>query len=114
MTLYMLFEQLEAGKMSLSTPIRISEWAAKQAPSKLGLSPGDTITVEDAIKAIVTRSANDIAVAVAEAVGRAAHRRGGAAVARPQEGADSEVAANVAGLLRRTVQRHLQIGRAHV
>ena len=69
MTLYMLFEQLEAGKMSLSTPIRISEWAAKQAPSKLGLSPGDTITVEDAIKAIVTRSANDIAVAVAEAVG---------------------------------------------
>lgn len=69
MTLYLLFEQLEAGKMSLSTPIRISEWAARQSPSKLGLNPGETITVEDAIKAIVTRSANDIAVAVAEAVG---------------------------------------------
>ena len=58
MTLYMLFEQLDAGKMTLSTPIRISEWAARQAPSKLGLSPGDTITVDDAIKAIVTRSAD--------------------------------------------------------
>jgi D-alanyl-D-alanine carboxypeptidase len=69
MTLYLLFEQLEAGKMSLSTPIRISEWAARQSPSKLGLNPGETITVDDAIKAIVTRSANDIAVAVAEAVG---------------------------------------------
>ena len=69
MTLYLLFEQLDAGKMSLSTPIRISDWAARQAPSKLGLNPGETITVEDAIKAIVTRSANDIAVAVAEAVG---------------------------------------------
>jgi len=69
MTLYLLFEQLEAGKMSLSTPIRISEWAARQSPSKLGLAPGETITVEDAIKALITRSANDIAVAVAEAVG---------------------------------------------
>ncbi len=69
MTLYLLFEQLENGTMSLSTRIPISEHAAAQEPSKLGLSPGQTISVEDAIKAIVTRSANDIAVAVAEAVG---------------------------------------------
>ena len=69
MTLYLLFEQLDAGKMSLSTPIKISEWAARQAPSKLGLAPGETLSVDEAIKAIVTRSANDIAVAVAEAIG---------------------------------------------
>ena len=69
MTLYLLFEQLESGKMSLSTPIKISNWAARQAPSKLGLDPGDTISVEDAIKAVVTKSANDIAVAIAESIG---------------------------------------------
>jgi len=69
MTLYLLFEQLEKGTMSLSTRIPISEHAAAQEPSKLGLSPGETISVEDAIKVIVTRSANDIAVAVAEAIG---------------------------------------------
>ena len=69
MTLYLLFEQLDAGKISLSTPIKISNWAARQAPSKLGLSPGDTIPVEDAIKAVVTKSANDIAVAIAESIG---------------------------------------------
>ena len=69
MTLYLLFEQLDRGAMTLRTPIPISEHAAAQEPSKLGLRPGDTISVDDAIKAIVTRSANDIAVAVAEAVG---------------------------------------------
>ncbi len=47
----------------------MSAHAAAQAPSKLGLRPGSTIRVEDAIKAIVTKSANDIAVAVAEAIG---------------------------------------------
>jgi D-alanyl-D-alanine carboxypeptidase len=66
MTLYLLFEQLERGKVSLSSPLRVSANAASQAPSKLGLSPGETIEVEDAIKALVTKSANDIAVVVAE------------------------------------------------
>jgi D-alanyl-D-alanine carboxypeptidase len=69
MTLYLLFEQLEKGRVTLDSPIVISEHAASQAPSKLGLQPGETISVENAIKAIVTRSANDIAVAVAEFVG---------------------------------------------
>ena len=69
MTLYLLFEQLDRGAMTLRTQIPISEHAAAQEPSKLGLRPGDTISVEDAIKAVVTRSANDIAVAIAEAVG---------------------------------------------
>jgi D-alanyl-D-alanine carboxypeptidase len=69
MTLYMLFEQLEKGRYRLDSEIPISAHAARQAPSKLGLRPGETIAVEDAIKALVTKSANDIAVAVAEAVG---------------------------------------------
>ena len=69
MTLYMLFEQLEKGRFRLDSEIPISAHAARQAPSKLGLRPGETIAVEDAIKALVTKSANDIAVAVAEAVG---------------------------------------------
>ena len=69
MTLYLLFEQLEKGRIGLDTEIRISSRANRQAPSKLGLDVGDTIQVEDAIKAVVTKSANDIAVAIAETVG---------------------------------------------
>jgi D-alanyl-D-alanine carboxypeptidase len=69
MTLYLLFEELDRGAMTLRTQIPISEHAAAQEPSKLGLAPGDTISVDDAIKAVVTRSANDMAVAIAEAVG---------------------------------------------
>jgi D-alanyl-D-alanine carboxypeptidase len=66
MTLYLLFERLEAGKIKLSTEMMVSPHAAAQAPSKLGLKPGQTIDVETAIRAIVTKSANDVAVIVAE------------------------------------------------
>lgn len=66
MTLYMLFERLDSGKLSLDSPLRVSEHAADQSPTKLGLREGSTITVEDAIKGMVTRSANDAAVVVAE------------------------------------------------
>jgi D-alanyl-D-alanine carboxypeptidase len=69
MTLYLLFERLEAGKFRLDTPLRVSEHAAEQAPTKLGLQPGQTIAVEDAIKSIVTKSANDAAVVIAENLG---------------------------------------------
>jgi D-alanyl-D-alanine carboxypeptidase len=69
MTLYLLFERLDAGKIKLDTPLKISEHASEQAPTKLDLKPGQTITVEDAIKGIVTKSANDAAVAVAENLG---------------------------------------------
>jgi D-alanyl-D-alanine carboxypeptidase len=69
MTLYLLFEELDKGAITLRTQIPISEHAAAQEPSKLGLVPGRTISVEDAIKAVVTRSANDVAVAIAEAIG---------------------------------------------
>ena len=66
MTLYILFEQLEKGVLSLDSELNVSAHAAAQAPSKLGLRPGSTIEVEDAIKAIVTRSANDVAVTIGE------------------------------------------------
>ena len=69
MTLYVLFEQLEAGKVSLDTQMKVSKHASLQAPSKLGLKPGQTIKVRDAIRALVTKSANDVAVVVAEHVG---------------------------------------------
>ena len=68
MTLYLLFERLDAGKMKLDTEMEVSEFASEQAPTKLGLKPGQTLKVEDAIKGLVTRSANDAAVVVAEAI----------------------------------------------
>src|SRR5439155_21057391 len=69
MTLYLLFERLENGKIRLDTPMAVSEEASSQAPTKLGLRPGHTLAVEDAIKGLVTKSANDAAVVVAEALG---------------------------------------------
>ena len=68
MTLYLLFEQLEKGRLSLDSPVTMSEHAASQAPSKLGLEPGESISVDNAIKSIVTRSANDVAVAIGETI----------------------------------------------
>ena len=69
MTLYLLFERLDAGKIKLDTPLKISQHAADQDPTKLDLKPGQTIPVEDAIKGVVTRSANDAAVVIAENLG---------------------------------------------
>jgi D-alanyl-D-alanine carboxypeptidase len=69
MTLYMLFGEIEAGRATYETPIRISARANGMAPSKLGLAVGDEIAAIDAIKVLVVKSANDIAVAVAEHIG---------------------------------------------
>jgi D-alanyl-D-alanine carboxypeptidase len=68
MTLYLLFEQLEAGRLRLDTPLPISAFAARQPPTKLGLRVNKTLRVEDAVKGLVTKSANDAAVVVAEAI----------------------------------------------
>jgi D-alanyl-D-alanine carboxypeptidase len=68
MTLYLLFEQLEAGKLKLDSQLKVSQTASEQSPTKLGLKAGSTIQVEDAIKGIITRSANDASVVVAEAI----------------------------------------------
>jgi D-alanyl-D-alanine carboxypeptidase len=69
MTLYLLFDALEKGKVTLDTPFTVSRWAASQAPSKLNLVAGQTIPVRDLILGIVTKSANDAAVTVAENLG---------------------------------------------
>ena len=69
MTLYLLFGEIERGKLGLNTRLKVSRHASNQAPSRLGLKPGETIRVQDAILALVTKSANDVAVVVAERLG---------------------------------------------
>ncbi|MFN3460663.1 MAG: serine hydrolase [Oceanibaculum sp.] len=69
MTLYMTFEALESGKLKLDQRLTVSQRAAGMPPSKLGIPAGKTITVRDAIYALITRSANDIAVVLAESLG---------------------------------------------
>lgn len=66
MTLYMVFEELEAGRLTLDTRLPISKVAASRSPSKLYLPVGSSISVENAILALVTKSANDVATAVGE------------------------------------------------
>jgi len=69
MTLYMLFEAMQAGRIAPETPIPVSEYAAARPPTKIGFKPGQTIAAEAAAKALITRSANDVASAVAEYLG---------------------------------------------
>ncbi|MDO9707203.1 D-alanyl-D-alanine carboxypeptidase family protein [Paracraurococcus sp. LOR1-02] len=69
MTLYMAFEALKDDRIELSTPVPVSYSAASMAPSKLGLTPGMSLTVEEAILALVTKSANDAAAALGELLG---------------------------------------------
>jgi len=69
MTLYVLFAYLRAGRLSLDSKLKVSKHAAGQSPTKLGLKPGSTILVKDAIKALVTKSANDAAAVIAENLG---------------------------------------------
>ena len=66
MTLYLMFEEIEAGRLTPDTPIGISRNAAKQPPSKLGLKRGTTIPARVAMQALLVKSANDVATAVAE------------------------------------------------
>ena len=74
MTLYLLFEALEQNKVSMNTHLDISDYAATMPQTNLSLQPGDTIPVEIAIKALVVRSANDVAVVVGESLGGSAER----------------------------------------
>jgi len=69
MTLYLLFESLEAGTVTMDTPMKVSRVAAGRSPSKLGLKVGSTIKVKDAMLALVTKSANDAATVIAEHLG---------------------------------------------
>lgn len=66
MTLYMLFEALESGQVTMETQIPVSASASRQPPSKIGIKPGHSISVDTAIRALAVKSANDVAYAVGE------------------------------------------------
>ncbi len=74
MTLYMLFDAMKAGEVRLYDALPVSQTAAKQPPSSLRLRAGSTITTKDAINALITKSANDVAVVVAERLGGSEER----------------------------------------
>ena len=69
MTLYLLFQDLKAGKVKMDTMLQVSRRSASMAPSKLGLRPGSSISVDNAIRALVTKSANDVAATIGENLG---------------------------------------------
>jgi len=69
MTLYMTFEAIHRGKLSWNTRIPVSRAAAAKPPTKLGLKPGGTVTVREAVDGMIIKSANDAAAAMAEALG---------------------------------------------
>ena len=68
MTLYLLFEEVAQGRLSMKSKLPVSRVAASRSPSKLYLQPGSSISVESAILALVTKSANDVATVVSEAL----------------------------------------------
>ncbi len=70
MTLYMVFDALKNKKISMNTKFKISKRATRQPPSKLNLSAGSSITVKNAVLALITKSANDVATVVAENLGK--------------------------------------------
>lgn len=69
MTLYVLFEMLDQGRLTLETDLVVTANAAAAQPSKLGLAAGERIKVRDAMRALVTKSANDVALTIAENIG---------------------------------------------
>jgi D-alanyl-D-alanine carboxypeptidase len=85
MTLYLTFEALSTGRLKPNDIIVVSPHAASMAPSKLGLKPGETITVDNAMRAIAVHSANDMAVAMAEKIGGSESRFAALMTLRAQE-----------------------------
>ncbi len=99
MTLYLTFEQIEAGTLSPSTKLTVSERAASVAPSKLDLNAGDQITVINAIKALIVKSANDMAVTLAEHIAGSEHAFATLMTKRARQlGMKSTVFKNASGL----------------
>ena len=85
MTLYLTFEALQTGRLSLNDEIVVSPHAAAQSPTKLGIRAGGTVKVDDAIRSIALLSANDIAVAMAERIGGSESRFAALMTLRAQE-----------------------------
>ncbi len=99
MTLYLTFEALQSGRLSLSDRLVVSPHAASMAPTKLGLRPGETITVDEAMRAIAVKSANDMAVALAERIGGSEERFAALMTLRARElGMNNTHFANASGL----------------
>lgn len=99
MTLYLTFEALNRGKITWDTPIKMSKYAAARPPTKLGVKPGGTITVREAVYGMIVKSANDAASAMAEKLGgsESAFARMMTAKAR-QLGMNRTVFVNASGL----------------
>lgn len=99
MTLLLTFEALEDGRISLDTRLPVSRRAEGQPPSKLGLKQGETIAVNDAIRALAIKSANDVATVVAEALGETEIGFGRLMTKRARElGMDDTTFVNASGL----------------
>ncbi|MBY0565916.1 MAG: D-alanyl-D-alanine carboxypeptidase [Hyphomonadaceae bacterium] len=99
MTLYMLFEAIERGDLTMDTRLTASRNASRQPPSRLGLRRNDTITVEQAISALIVQSANDVATVVAERLGGTEARFAAAMTTRARELGMTETRfANASGL----------------
>ncbi|MER9614182.1 D-alanyl-D-alanine carboxypeptidase family protein [Mesorhizobium sp. M0207] len=99
MTLYLLFEALDQGRISKETQIPVSDNAARQPPTKLRFRRGETIDVDSAIRAVVVKSANDVAVAIAEYLGGSEEAFAGMMTAKARQiGMSSTVFRNASGL----------------
>lgn len=75
MTMYLAFQAIQNGKLSMDQELPVSAWAASKAPTKLDLRAGQTITVEDCILGMITKSANDAATVIAESMGGGSEAR---------------------------------------
>ncbi|MEL6817845.1 MAG: D-alanyl-D-alanine carboxypeptidase family protein [Pseudomonadota bacterium] len=99
MTVYMMFDAIKVGKMSLNTPIPISAYAAGRPASKLYMKAGSTISADKAIRALVVKSANDVATAVAEHLGGSEEQFARQMTARARSlGMNATVFKNASGL----------------
>jgi len=99
MTLYMLFEALDRGEISMESRLTASRRASRMPPSRLGLRRGQTLTVEQAIQALIVQSANDVAAVVAEQLGGSESRFAARMTARARElGMTGSRFANASGL----------------
>jgi D-alanyl-D-alanine carboxypeptidase len=99
MTLYMLFDAMKSGEVKLYEQLPVSRAAASQPPSSLRLRAGSTITTKDAINALITKSANDVAVVVAERLGGTEQRFATLMTAKAEAmGMESTTFKNASGL----------------
>ena len=99
MTLYLAFEALQAGKLSLSDRVYVSAHAASVAPTRLGVRVGDSVSVDEAIRAMAVKSANDMATAMAERIGGSEGKFAALMTLRAQElGMNNTQYVNASGL----------------